>query len=195
MISVVTPTWRRFGLVTERCVPSVAAQTYAGEFEHVIVSDGPDPALREALEGIPGVRYDELPEHSAVGEWGEYPRLHGIDIAKGDLIAYLDDDNAFRPRHLEVLAEALDRTGAGFAYSQMQVNHPGGAAHVIGHERPEYCHIDTSMFVHRRELLDIATWRLGYRTIDWDLIERWMAAGTEWAWVPEVTVDYYVHGC
>jgi glycosyltransferase involved in cell wall biosynthesis len=191
VISVVTPTWRRFELLTRRCIPSVAAQTYPGGFEHVVVSDGPDEELRAVLADVPGVRYDELAEHSPVGQWGEFPRLAGIEVAKGDVIAYLDDDNAFRPRHLEVLAEALGSSGAGFAYGQMAVNFSSGSQAVIGGDTPAYCHIDTSMIVHRRELLDVATWRVGYPTIDWDLVERWMAAGVRWVHVPEVTVDYY----
>ena len=28
-------------------------------------------------------------------------------------------------------------------------------------------------------------------TIDWDLVERWLAAGATWSFVPHVTMDYY----
>ena len=27
---------------------------------------------------------------------------------------------------------------------------------------------------------------------DWDLVRRWLEAGATWAFVPEVTLDYYV---
>ena len=49
------------------------------------------------------------------------------------------------------------------------------------------------MIVHRRGLLDVATWRWhpGIPTIDWDLVSRWMAGGATWAHVPAVTADYY----
>jgi len=192
MISVITPTWKRYELLTRRCIPSVQAQTYVGEIEHVIVSDGSDPELSDYLKDVPGVRYFELEQHSSVGIWGEYPRAYGIEMSKGEYIAYLDDDNAFRPRHLEVLARALDEMSvAGFAYSQ-QARWSGDAYTLIGHNLPAFCDIDTSMIMHRREILDIATWRIGYNTIDWDIVERWMNSGIQWVFVPEVTNDYYV---
>ena len=51
--------------------------------------------------------------------------------------------------------------------------------------------IDTSLIVHRRELLERGTWEQSMPTIDWDLVERWLAAGATWSFVPHVTMDYY----
>jgi hypothetical protein len=47
--------------------------------------------------------------------------------------------------------------------------------------------------MHRRELLDVATWRCNghQQTVDWDLVCRWVDAGVTWAFVHEVTADYY----
>src|SRR4029077_2492629 len=88
-ISVITPTWQRARLLLTRCIPSVAAQDYDGEVEHVIVSDGPD----ETLAGVPGVVF--LPDHRPAPNRGIWARLAGTRLATGDLIAYLDDDNAW----------------------------------------------------------------------------------------------------
>ena len=194
LVTVVTPTWQRHELLLNRCVPSVAAQYYRIT-EHIIVSDGPDPELREKLAGLPpGARLEELPEHHPEAQWGHYARLHGIDLAKGDYIAYLDDDNSWHPDHLRLLVAALEDTGAGFAYPLMAVH--GRGEYVIGTDPPAEGQIDTSMIVHRRELLDVATWRWhpGIPTIDWDLVSRWTAAGATWTRVPSVTCDYYFHG-
>ena len=46
LVSVITPTWQRHALLLDRCIPSVAAQDYPN-VDHVVVSDGPDPALAE----------------------------------------------------------------------------------------------------------------------------------------------------
>jgi glycosyltransferase involved in cell wall biosynthesis len=164
----------------------VQAQTHPA-VEHVVVSDGPDVGLAEQLPA--GVVFEALDEHDDDARWGHWARLRGLELAKGELIAYLDDDNAYRPRHLELLVAALeDNPDAAFAYSQMLV-HPSGS--VVGTDPPVYCGIDTSIIVHRRELLDLGTWEPSLPTIDWDIVDRWMQAGAEWAFVGDVTVDYH----
>jgi glycosyltransferase involved in cell wall biosynthesis len=196
LVSVITPVWGRHDLLLDRCVPSVQAQDHPA-IEHVIVSDGPDPALRDKLAGQPGVRFAELPEHDPDAQWGHYARLHGIDLAKGEYITYLDSDNSWRagvpgqPGHVRILASALEESGAGFAYPLMAVH--GRGDYVIGSNPPACGQIDTSMIMHRRSLLDVATWRWypGIPTIDWDLVSRWMARGATWVRVPAVTCDYY----
>jgi glycosyltransferase involved in cell wall biosynthesis len=193
LVSVVTPTWQRHDLLLSRCVPSVAAQDYDRDaLEHVIVSDGPDLVLREKF-AAPGPWFEELPEHDPDAQWGHYARLHGIDFTAGKYIAYLDDDNSWHSYHVRLLVRALEETGTDFAYPRMAVH--GRGEYVIGTDPPAEGQIDTSMIVHRRELLDLATWRWhpGIKTIDWDLVERWMAAGATWTHVPHVTADYYFH--
>lgn len=185
-ISVITPTWQRARLLLNRCVPSVAAQDYDGEIEHVIVSDGPDPALA----GVPGVTF--LPEHRAAPNRGIWARLHGTRLATGDLIAYLDDDNAWRPGHLSLLAAAITDRDVSFAYSMALCrNGKIGRTWVIGCARPVFGQVDTSLIVHRAGLLETATWQPSGRPADWDLVDRWLAAGATWAHVPEITLDYY----
>lgn len=197
MISIITPTWQRHDLLIERCMPSIAAQTYRN-FEHVIVSDGSDSELGERLWDVAPdfdyeFRYEELPEHR--GGLGEVQRLAGIEVAKGELIAYLDDDNAWRPNHLAALVRALEASDTDFAYGQMERHWPDGHVDVLGLAAPAYGQIDTSMLLHRRELLDRATWRPDYLIAgapDWDVVERWMQAGATWAFVSEITLDYYL---
>lgn len=186
LVSVVTPTWQRHDLLLDRCVPSVAAQTYP-DVEHLVISDGPDPVLAERLDGAPGVRFGQLPEHDPDGHWGHRARLHAIDLAKGDLITYLDDDDAYRPDHCALLAAALeDHPEADFAYSQMSSQ---GA--VIGQDPPMYCQIGTPMIMHRRSLLEKGTWERSLPSIDWDLVNRWLQAGARYAYVPVVTIDIW----
>jgi glycosyltransferase involved in cell wall biosynthesis len=188
-ISVVTPTWERHDLLLNRCIPSVAAQTVP--VEHVVVSDGPDPELQELLTGI-NVVYAEVSEHHIddinVGGWA---RNRGLEVATGDLIAYLDDDNAFRPCHIECLSKTLLGSTADFAYSRM---HRHGLGDDVGSVPPDYGCIDSSIIMHRRETTSkFGRWPApSIYAIDWQLIEAWMKAGATWVHVPEITVDYYV---
>ena len=187
LVSVITPTWDRHDFLMDRCIPSVQAQTWP-HVEHVVVSDGPDLELKLSLALTdPDVRFDELPDRDGAGHWGHRARLHAIGISKGDLITYLDDDDAYRPEHCAVLAQALeDHPGADFAYSLMSSD---GA--VIGQDPPVYCQIGTPMIMHRRETLAMGTWERSMPSIDWDLVDRWLQAGARYVHVPEVTVDVW----
>lgn len=187
--TVITPTWQRAQLLLTRCIPSVQAQTVA--VEHVVVSDGPDPYLRSLLEDF-DVVYVELDEHpDDPCNFGAYARNKGLEVASGDLVAYLDDDNAFRPDHVQVLADAMvDHPDRDFAYSQM-FRH--GIGDVIGSEPPRHGSVDSSILMHRAG----AHRRFGWwptpspYEVDWKFVEAWMGNGATWVHVPEVTVDYW----
>jgi O-antigen biosynthesis protein len=197
-ISVVTPTWQRHNLLLERCIPSIQAQAYKS-VEHIIVSDGPDERLAAALKA--GRRdlitafghktwYFELPEHDPAEHWGTYARLHGLDYASGDLIAYCDDDDALRPEHCALLAAALaEHPEAGWASSVIAGHHPGGAVTEIGHGPPSLGNIGTPAIMHRREILAHGTWGEPGIFEDWELANQWIHAGLAHVKVDEVTCD------
>lgn len=201
LVSVVTPTWLRHDHLILRCIPSVEAQTWP-DVEHIVVSDGPDPALRELLQGQP-VTYLEVPEHhtypGGLIDYGSRPRNHAARQARGKFVAYLDDDNAYRPKHLELLVQALDgEPDADFAYSVMHT-HPQDR--LVGGPVPAYGAIDTSMLMHRAGLLERCGWwplptelPLDAHAPDWGVVERWLNAGAQWTRVVAITVDYYFAG-
>lgn len=195
-VCVVTPTWQRHDLLFTRCLPSVVAQTYQ-DWEHVVVSDGPDPGLREKVELLnrksdviywPQGRLLELPEHA--GGLGAAARNYGIDHSDSELLAFLDDDNAYRPHHLELLIECLDaQPGVDFAYGRLYYPESGTS---IGMYPPEVGQIDSSSFVCRRKLFDLARWPVTTTyALDWELVGAWLAAGAKAAFVPEITLDYW----
>lgn len=204
LVSVITPTWRRHDAL-ERCIQSVFVQTYA-EIEHVVVSDGPDRELAEILAldlwrrplKTRPFKFDHLLKHieGRYIDYGSRARNRGLELARGDYIAYLDDDNTWRPRHLELLVEALEATDADFAYSQME-RHPAGD--LIGAATPVYGGIDTSLLIHRRGVPErFGMWPLpdemdgDKHAPDWGVVERWLNAGATWTHVPHITVDYYM---
>ena len=201
LVSVITPTWQRHDLLRKRCIPSVKVQTYAHLLEHIVVSDGPDIDLVWPL-ATAQVRYLQLPEHDpSPDNWGSAARNFGYEQARGSLIAYLDDDNAYRPNHVQALAEALlANPEADFAYSQL-VTHPQDR--VIGGAEPAYGAIDTSVLMHRAGHLEkFGYWPLAgqvdmcgdQHAPDWGVVARWLDAGARWVHVPQVTVDYYFAG-
>jgi glycosyltransferase involved in cell wall biosynthesis len=191
LITVITPTWQRHELLLNRAIPSVQAQDYPA-VEHLIVSDGPDPLLAVKLTPLlttgpgPGLRYYELPEHA--GHWGVAARRAGIEqAASQDLITYLDDDDAYRPRHISALAAVIP-PGTGFAYAQMQTWTGERPMETLGADQPTPGTVGTCV-MHHRETLTAGTWERDLPNIDFLLVDRWIQGGCAWAFVPEVTCD------
>lgn len=196
LISVITPTWRRADLLIDRCIPSVRAQTWRN-VRHVVVSDGPDPQLAARLAAeCPDVVFAQLGEHlDGPVDYGSRARNRGLELADGD-VAYLDDDNAYQPKHLQALAEALERTGADFVYSRMHVHWQQD--YQIGACPPAYGQIDTSLLMHRPGLPQrYGMWPVpgqidgDKHAPDWAVVASWLAGGASWTFVDEVTVDYW----
>ena len=93
------------------------------------------------------------------------------------------------------MSALAQRPDAGFAYSQVGYSrrtHLQPIGSPLDRLPPEHG-IDTCAIMHRRELLDVATWEQSYPTIDWDLVSRWVSAGTGWAFVEEITADFRTH--
>lgn len=188
LVSVVTPTWRRHSVLLTRCVPSVQAQQWP--FEHLVVSDGPDPVLR-AYPWPASVRFSEVPVHHLEPHWGHWARLAALELARGEFIAYLDDDDCWEPGHLRALAGALlAEPEADFAFSRALV-HLETQVVRIGDGRPSHGRVQSSMLMHRRSLLTTATWECAHPAEDWLLVQAWLQSGAEYASVDEVTVHHY----
>ena len=92
------PTYNRAGII-ERAIKSVLSQTY-NDFELIVIDDGSSDNTKEVLEGIEDkrIRTHFLKENKRVSA----VRNIGVNLAQGDLIAYLDTDNLWYPNYLEV---------------------------------------------------------------------------------------------
>jgi glycosyltransferase involved in cell wall biosynthesis len=104
-ISVVIPTHNRAHLL-ERAIKSVQAQTRAVD-EIIVVSDGSTDntdevvnALKAKDERIRLISYQ--PAHN-----GNYARNQGLNAASGDYIAFLDDDDEWLPKKVELQLEVF----------------------------------------------------------------------------------------
>lgn len=103
-----------------RAVRSVLEQTHR-DMEAVIVIDGRDPAAVTAIQSIgdPRLRMFELTEN--VGSANA--RNTGVQHAKGEWVAFLDDDDEWLPRKIEKQLECARRS---------KLTHPLVACRVIG---------------------------------------------------------------
>jgi glycosyltransferase involved in cell wall biosynthesis len=113
MISVVIPTRNRLKLL-DAALGSVAAQNVCSDIEAIVVNDGGRSVARvvRAWKKVLAIKLVELDQR--VGPAGA--RNVGIDLAEGEYIAFLDDDDLFLPGHLAAGCKLLDSGAADFVY-------------------------------------------------------------------------------
>ena len=101
LVSAIIPTRHRPQLL-ERAVASALAQTWSA-LDVVVVDDASEPEMRLPAFEDPRVHVVRLSEPSGPGA----ARNAGIARARGELIAFLDDDDEWRPdktaRHVQHL--------------------------------------------------------------------------------------------
>lgn len=109
MISVIIPTRNRPAML-RRALESVLSQNI-DEFEVIVIDDGSEPPVVVSAEN-PRIRLIRT-EHRGVGA----ARATGLTTARGELIAYCDDDDEWLPNHLDALASyLLDHPNVGLVY-------------------------------------------------------------------------------
>lgn len=108
MITVVTPTYNRHQYL-KKAIDSVLAQTYT-DFEMIVVDDNPVGSeerklTEEVIKGITDPRVHYVQNKKNLGGAGS--RNVAIDMAKGEYVAFLDDDDMYLPDRLKVQVEAM----------------------------------------------------------------------------------------
>ena len=103
LVSVVTPTHNRSERLLQ-AIESVRDQSY-GRWEHLIVDDGSTDETAELLERLDDPRVRVL---RTVNRGPSAARNAALDVAVGDVVVYLDDDNRFHPDWLKAVVWAFD---------------------------------------------------------------------------------------
>ncbi len=128
LVSVIIPTKDRPKRL-RRALESVLAQTYP-HWEAIVVDDGSQPAV--SLEGLPtNISVLRVPLSKGVA----HARNLGLDHAKGSLIAFLDDDDAYLPEKLALQVDYLQHNpGIHLVFSKVRIvdRHGGVRHHVVG---------------------------------------------------------------
>ena len=177
LVSIVLATRNRAACLGD-AIDSVLAQDYP-HWELLVVDDGSEDDTAAVL-----ARYDEprLRRFAIAHAGCSAARNHALRQARGELVAYIDSDNAWYPGFLAgaVAAFAAD-PGLELAYAVLVSEaHVPGELTVIGPDfNPDFLrianYIDINVVVHRRALFE----RHGgfdeslRRMVDWDLLLRY----------------------
>jgi glycosyltransferase involved in cell wall biosynthesis len=120
-VSVAISTYNRAHLVG-RAIRSALAQT-AGDFELIVVDDGSADDTQAALAAVGDSRL-RIARHER-NQGISRTRNTALGLARGEWIAFLDDDNEWVPEYLErQLALAAARPEAGVVYCRARVQYP-----------------------------------------------------------------------
>jgi hypothetical protein len=194
LVTTVIPTYRRPDLLP-RAVESALAQTVEDNLVLVVDDGGGLPALPDH----PRLRAVSLSRNSAVLG---VVRNVGIRLSSSTYVAFLDDDNEWRPDHLAVAVDRLE-AGADLVYTALERRRPDGTVlDVFGAEYDrrvmadvDNC-VDINAVVVRRhpEVLfsRIPRVKATLPKEDWEFVYR-LSATRAPAFVPEPTVRYLVN--
>jgi glycosyltransferase involved in cell wall biosynthesis len=177
LVSIVLPTFNR-RLSLAEAVVSVQGQSLT-DWELIVVDDGSSDGTADLAANY---RADPRIRFVAQAHAGQAAaRNHGLRLARGAIVAYIDSDNLWYPNFLKATVAVLQRAPAidcvyAAMVSEVHPHRPFGflfdpfdRARLL---RANY--IDINVFAHRRGALDISG---GFdeklnRFDDWDLILR-----------------------
>lgn len=126
LVSVITPTCGRLQTLNE-AIASVDAQSYP-HWEHLIISDGHFPAIRElkAANREPRRRFFAT---APIRHFGNYQRNVGIFQARGDYLVFLDDDNVLYPEALATMAAGFGSGDVDLVFCPIDYDHAKHGVH------------------------------------------------------------------
>lgn len=122
-VSIIIPTRNRPHLL-RRALVSVVAQSGNPSFECIVIDDG-DPLQAQRVKSVLQEFYC-IGLSTGGGRGGSYARNLGIDQAKGDLVAFLDDDDTWEPTKLLRQVSLMRDRSFGLSYTAITVVSPNG---------------------------------------------------------------------
>ena len=117
LISIIIPVYKVEDYLSD-CVESVLAQTYRN-FELILVDDGSPDNCPQMCDDFATRDSRIRVIHKENGGLSS-ARNAGIDIARGEYLAFLDSDDLWSPLFLERLYRAIQETGGDFAVCLFQ---------------------------------------------------------------------------
>ena len=200
-VSVVIPTRNRWDLLSRHGLASALGQEDV-EAEVVVVDDGSDDGSAEKLAGFEHARLRSVRRNE---QGGQALALNaGIEAARGQWIAFLDDDDLWSPRKLRAQLDSATSREADFVYGSMvAVDSSGEVLETFPTPPPDQlCRLLRRQNVLRCPSSVMARAEL-VRQIggldenlneltDWDFFIRLADAGRGAA-CPELVVGYFVH--
>ncbi|MEB3357229.1 MAG: glycosyltransferase family A protein [Synechococcales bacterium] len=200
-ISVIIPTYNGDRYLSA-ALDSVLAQTSPAA-EIIVVDDGSTDGTRACLEQYGDRLRCIYQENQGVA----IARNRGVEAAQGDVIAFLDQDDLFRPHKLAQQGAALaDAPAIGFVSSGWQILDAAGSLRSeIRPWQDASAHDPSTWLIWKPVFLGAMLFRKAalaavggfnprfQQTSDVELVLRLVMAGWQWRWTQVPTVGYRQH--
>jgi glycosyltransferase involved in cell wall biosynthesis len=194
-VSVIIPSFNAERYVSE-AIDSVLRQTYA-PFEVLVIDDGSTdgtPAVAATFGSA--IRFDRQPHKGLSATLNR-----GIQLAQGELIAFLDNDDVWvldkLQKQMDVLL-AQPKIDMVFGYSQYFASpdlDEAAARRLLIPDKPQAAYLKSAMLLRRQSLLMVGLFDTTLRMGDFvDWYARAMDAGLKAHLLPDVVFYRRVHG-
>jgi glycosyltransferase involved in cell wall biosynthesis len=204
LISVIIPTFNRAKILCERTIPSVLRQTHHN-FELIVVGDNCTDDTQELIDDFHDkrIRFFNLEKRGkypkdANHRWmvaGTVPVNKGLELAKGEWIAHLDDDDEFSENHLEELLKHALENHYELVYGQIEMEVEPGKWIPVGSYPPQLSQICRPSAIYDSKLrffkYDTNSWKYE-EPADWNLWRRMKEAGVKIGFVDKVLGRHYL---
>ena len=193
LVSVIIPVYNG-GRYLRAALESVFAQTYR-PFEVIVVDDGSKDESGAIAQSFPEVRYIRQENQGVAAA-----RNNGIEVARGEFFAFLDQDDLWTPEKLKFqVGHLLNNPDLGYTLSQQQFFLEPGTTLPPWFRKELLSTVHTgwvlgTLVVRRTVFEQVGGFATGYSAAnDSDWFFRAKAAGIPMAVVPELLLLKRVH--
>lgn len=192
-VSILTAAYNR-GNILKYAIASVLRSRFT-DWEMLVIGDACTDETEQVVASFhdPRISFFNLPVN--VGEQSG-PNNEGMRRARGQYIAYLNQDDFFTPDHLTTAIAGIEETGADLVFTLGLAMSPNGGTHLLGFTETgryePHIYAPASLWLFRRELARaIGPWHFyrqcrGIPSQDW-LFRAWRAQ-KDLRLIPRVTV-------
>ena len=106
LVTIIIPTFNRLNWIPV-CLDSIKAQTYP-HIETLVIDDGSTDGTVEWLKSQPAYQHAQVHVQPKNGG-ASIARNDGIRLARGELIAFIDSDDALLPHHIETAVSVFEK--------------------------------------------------------------------------------------
>lgn len=204
LVSVVVPTYNRAQLIGET-IGSILAQQY-DNLELIVVCDGCTDGTEAVVNSFGDARLKMLTQENSGGP--ACPRNAGVARARGEYVAFCDDDDLWMPQKLRTQVALMERDpGAGLCFAG-GITFADGAGSLPGYRLkrgPRRNHfrallysnfiLNSSVLVRRSVLADVGPFNVDTRLHGTEDYEMWLRIAHRYKLIglEEPLVRYRVH--